>query len=272
MDRGLSREPAAEDAVDSSEKFLNQWTSLVSTTNWEKGRIICEWREALKAGGARTKQFSDEVWSQQVGNVTAQHVGRLRRVFERFGTSRDSYAGLFWSHFQAALEWSDAEMWLEGAVQTTWSVAQMRRKRWETLGNVDEPEPSDVDIISAEVDEDGPTAEESASMEAGDDAPGKNRSTSVRDLDDANAALDESDEESEEASDAEGSYDDDASAEKPASVRPFDNLPDMPEDLAEAFESFKLGILRHKLAGWTEIGRDDMLATLDALKQLVTAP
>ena len=30
--------------------FVGQWNRLVSTTNWEKGRIICQWRDALCAG------------------------------------------------------------------------------------------------------------------------------------------------------------------------------------------------------------------------------
>jgi hypothetical protein len=272
MDRGLSREPAsADESVDSSEKYLHQWTSLVSTTNWEKGRIICEWRTALKAGGARTKQYSDEVWSQQVTNVTSQHVGRLRRVYERFGESRDSYEGLFWSHFQAALEWNDAEMWLEGAVQSGWSVSQMRRKRWETLGDLDVPEPRDVDIVSADVDEDASNEEDDATASA-DGTSGKSRNTSVRDLDEANAELDEDEDDEEQDESDEESDGESGGKEKAEAFRPFDKLPDLPEDLAEAFESFKLGILRHKLNGWAEIGRDDVLATLEALKQLVVAP
>src|SRR5690606_12131349 len=73
-------------------------------------------------------------WSRRVGNVTPQHVGRLRRAFERFGAVRQEYRGLFWSHFQAALDWDDAEMWLEGAVQNQWSISEMRHQRWEALG------------------------------------------------------------------------------------------------------------------------------------------
>jgi hypothetical protein len=33
-----------------------------------------------------------------------------------------------------------------------------------------------------------------------------------------------------------------------------------------------LAILRHKLAGWQEISRDDLLGTLDAQKQLAMTP
>ena len=35
-------DPAAESA---SGPYLGRWNRLVSTTNWEKGRIICQWRE-----------------------------------------------------------------------------------------------------------------------------------------------------------------------------------------------------------------------------------
>ena len=42
--------------------------------------------------------------------------------------------------------------------------------------------------------------------------------------------------------------------------------------MSDAFEAYKLCILRHKLAGWQEISCDDMLASLDSLKQLALAP
>ncbi len=54
--------------------------------------------------------------------------------------------------------------------------------------------------------------------------------------------------------------------------RPFENLPPLPEDLAGAFESFQLAILRHKASGWQETSCDDVLASLDALKTLTLAP
>jgi len=76
-------------------------------------------------------------------------------VQQRFGATRSTYKGLYWSHFFAALDWNDAEMWLEGAVQSQWSVSQMRRQRWETLGQVGPP-PLAIDEVAAEVDEDVP--------------------------------------------------------------------------------------------------------------------
>src|SRR6185436_17155065 len=103
--------------------FVGRWNLLISTTNWEKGRIIHEWREALIVASAPAADYSDEAWSRRVGGVTSQHVGRLRRVFQKFSGSYDRYRGLFWSHFQAAIDWDDAEMWLEGAVQNNWPVS-----------------------------------------------------------------------------------------------------------------------------------------------------
>ena len=49
-------------------------------------------------------------------------------------------------------------------------------------------------------------------------------------------------------------------------------VPSLPADVSDAFEAYKLCILRHKLAGWTEIARDDLCASLDALKELAFAP
>ena len=145
----------AETELDAaSQPFIGQWNELVSTTNWDKGRIIFDWREALVEAAAPAVEYSDEAWSRRVGNVTGQHVGRLRRVYERFGTVAENYDGLYWSHFQAALDWDDAEMWLEGAVQSSWSVSIMRRTRWETLGAVEADRPRDEDIVAAETDED----------------------------------------------------------------------------------------------------------------------
>ena len=126
-----------------SRPFVGKWNTLISTTNWEKGEIICKWRETLRDDGQPSSDWSDEKWSQLVGGVTSQHVGRLRRTYERFGVTYQDYDGLFWSHFYAALDWDDAEMWLEGAVQNEWSISQMRKQRWETMGKVPADEPKD---------------------------------------------------------------------------------------------------------------------------------
>ncbi len=54
-------------------------------------------------------------------------------------------------------------------------------------------------------------------------------------------------------------------------TRPFENLPPLPPDLADAMEAFKLAILHHKLSGWEEVSRDAVLTNLDALRQLALA-
>ncbi|MHB9047263.1 MAG: hypothetical protein ACYC35_15100 [Pirellulales bacterium] len=260
---------------ETSEQFLGEWNRLVSVTNWEKGRIIGQWRQALISAGASIQDYSDEAWSRRVAHVSSQHVGRLRRVFERFGQVRQDYAGLFWSHFQAALDWSDAEMWLEGAVQNRWSVSQMRRQRWETLGGSEADEPRDEDIVVAELDEDAkpipqPVEPPAVSNSVGvvHDPGSPNQRQSGEDFSAGNAELAEA---------CEGvPFDSDPEAyparagEEP--VRPFADLPRLPEDVNEAFEAYKLAILRHKLADWQEISRDDLLASLEALKRLAMAP
>ncbi len=140
--------PAIETA---SSEYLGRWNRLVSTTNWEKGRIVAEWREALIEAGAPAAAYTDEAWSRRVGSVTPQHTGRLRRVYQRFAAMREEYPGLYWSHFQAALDWDDAEMWLEGAVQNRWSISQMQGERSRTLGALVE---EGVEATAVEVDED----------------------------------------------------------------------------------------------------------------------
>jgi hypothetical protein len=260
--------PLDQSLVTASQPFVGQWNRLVSTTNWQKGRIIIAWRESLIGQGVAVTEYSDEAWSRLVGGVTGQHVGRLRRVSQRFGETFEQYAGLYWSHFQAALDWTDAEMWLEGAVQNGWSVAQMRHQRWETLGQVEADRPRAADVVANETDEDfepGRTAEpvphtiagEYSDVQAGprlegpdfgDDATGRGKSSD--DYDDAQ----------------------EPGGPKAELVRPFENLPELPDDLAEAFDAMKLAILRHKTSGWEAIAAADVLRSLDALKGLVTAP
>ena len=237
---------------ETSSKYVGRWNRLVSTTNWEKGRIIFEWRAALQAADAPTASFTDEAWSSRVGNVTPQHVGRLRRVYERFGETRSRYAGLYWSHFQATIDWSDAEMYLEGAALNGWSVSQMRNQRWEALGGDPDLKPHDADIVASELDED---------VSAANDMPSATISESLGDVHETGAPA---------ASESEGS----APMDAPSAplLRPFEALPPLPADLKEAFELMKLAILSHKITGWQEIARDDVLSVLESLRQLVLAP
>jgi hypothetical protein len=266
----LASEALAHEAIE--QPFVGRWRRLVSTTNWEKGRIILEWREALIAASAPAGDFSDEAWSRRVGGVTSQHVGRLRRVYHRFASVQASYSGLYWSHFQAALDWDDAEMWLEGASKQGWSVETMRRTRWESLAAVnehqasqDEPlaQDSDVDedyVPSSVPDERPPSADDGASELVAEraDVP----------LPPEAAELGDEPRPAEKGAHIFA----DESRSTIAFVQPFQDLADLPPDLADAFDAMKLAILRHKSEGWQQISRDDTLAALDALKGLILIP
>jgi len=271
VDEGLAETAEHTAGVDpsvvesASAEYLGRWNRLVSTTNWEKGRIICQWRQDLLAAGAPLEAATDEAWSRRVGNVSSQHVGRLRRVYQRFGEIHEQFPGLYWSHFQAALDWHDAEMWLEGAVQSGWSVAAMRTERWQALGSPGDQRPRDEEIVAADVDEDVDPANDSAADTLGPSLG------EVRDP----GAEHEAEGVGGEAGEQDVAGEDAPWSEVPAAsepVRPFENLPALPGDLADAFEGFKLAILNHKLAGWRDTSLEDVLAVLEALKQLALAP
>ena len=249
--------------AEASTQYVGRWNRLISTTNWEKGRIICEWRQAMKEAGAPAGSCTDEVWSREVGNVSPQHVGRLRRTCERFGAVYDQYPGLYWSHFQAAIEWPDAEMYLEGAVQSGWSVAQMCDQRWEALGVAADARPSEADVMAGDLDEDANAAAPGTISDSLAEVHG------AEDVFDADADADARGREPAESREAADSLADAAAAEP---LRPFASLPPLPPDVKEAFELFKLAILNHKVSGWREMARNDLLAVLDSLKQLALAP
>jgi hypothetical protein len=254
--------PPAEAALEAAaEKFLGRWQRLISTTNWEKGRIIFEWREALVDAGAAATVATDEVWSRLVSNVTPQHVGRLRRVYQRFNDTRVDYPGLFWSHFQAVLDWDDAEMWLEGAVQNGWSISQMQGERSQTLGALTSPavEPEEI------VDEDAVEPSALRSSQAAAETMAEVRAP----------------EKEAGEFDASPNYDDapfeatnehHADSDEPAPARPFERLPKLPDDLRDAVEGLKLVIVQYRLAKWHGTSRDDILLALDALRELTLAP
>ena len=246
---------------DVSTEHVGRWNRLISTTNWEKGRIISEWRRRLMEADAPSQAYSDEAWSRRVANVSPQHVGRLRRVYERFGEVYEQYPCLYWSHFQAASEWHDAEMWLEGAVASRWSVAKMRTTRWEAIGAPADQKPWPQDVVVAEQDEDVDPALDPAYEETLGQAPGVVQALHSEDA-------------------SEGAVSPfpaltDPSAQQPASLPPgqtWENLPPLPPDLAEVYEGFRQAILHHKRSGWREISRRRVLGMLKALKRLALAP
>jgi hypothetical protein len=262
-------EEQATAVTEASTEYVVRWNHLISTTNWEKGRIISEWRTAMQASDVPAGVCSDEAWSQQVGNVTPQHVGRLRRVYERFAKTHEQYSGLYWSHFQAAVDWPDAEMYLEGAVQNGWSVAQMRDVRWEAMGGEPDSRPQEPDVAS-ELDEDVSAANDSPLPTTISESIGEvHAAEDFSEYDESESAPFDDDSVAPQSSPAAS-----ATADAPAAplLRPFESLPPLPPDLKEAFELMKLAILAHKVCGWAEIARDDVLSVLESLKQLALAP
>lgn len=264
---------ALELRVESSQPFVGMWNRLVSHTNWEKGAIITRWRDSLIDEDAPATAYSDEAWSRLVGGVTSQHVGRLRRVYQRFSDSFEKYEGLYWSHFQAALDWDDAEMWLEGAVQNSWSISQMRKQRWETLGADPSLKPAESDVIVADLDEDYEPLRNQLQEEP-DDRRDKSSSG------DSGPSF-EGPDFGEEVEMAGGGGDFDPVHEpgdqqggstSENAIRPFENLAELPEDLADAFDRYKLAIIRHRNAGWTDISLEELLGSLEALKALARMP
>ncbi|MEO2045119.1 MAG: hypothetical protein ABGX16_00920 [Pirellulales bacterium] len=258
-------------ADDMAAGFVGRWNKLVSTTNWEKGRIICEWREALLAAGQPVTDYSDEAWAQLVGHVTSQHVGRLRRVYQRFEADYANYQDLFWSHFQAALDWSDAEMWLEGAIRGDWSVSQMRGQRWEAMGTPEDEQAEQATLDAAvekeTLDEDGadpvseadqPNHSSQSNAESPSDSANASQTAQVN-----SEGEDQTADESQEQSSSE------LSVQATARQRLGVVCDDLPDDIAEAFEQFKLAIIAQRREGWQSISREGIIECLDALKELV---
>lgn len=253
-------------SIELSSEFVGRWSTLVSTTNWEKGKIIAEWRQALQGSQSPPAAYSDEAWSRRVGGVSPQHVGRLRRVYERFGDAYASYSGVYWSHFLAALDWDDAEMWLEGASQSQWSVSQMRRTRWEAEGGDPAAEPQEPDASSTRDDEDYTPVSEIDAEIAGRDGT---RSVAEGPRPDGPDFGDEDQGSYTDNQSSDGGDDDDMPwNEEPAMAleSPFAKLPSLPVDLSEALEQFKLAIIRHRADLWSEVAQEDVIRSLDALK------
>ncbi len=241
--------------------FVGRWNQLISQTNWEKGKIIYEWRQAQIASQSPPSAYRDDLWAAAVGGITPQHVGRLRRVYERFGDGYATYQHLYWTHFLAALDWDDAELWLEGASKGRMSVSEMRRTRWQALGSLPESKPNPADVVSNTLDEDFVPVPESKSssdeadfqsqpLDEGPDFGSTNKTDS--------AAVGHS-------------FSDDVS-DVPFSTQsasPFASLPELPSDIAEALDQFQLAIIRHRSAGWAECSKEDMLKVVESLRLFI---
>ena len=260
-----------------SEPIVGKWNVLVSQTNWEKGVLILHWRNELIAAGLPNAVYSDEAWARRVNNVTSQHVGRLRRVAERFGEKNKTFSGLYWSHFYAALEWDDAELWLEGAVQGNWSVAQMRVQRCEAIGAPAGHKPLEEDVFVAEVDEEAYAWQSAPERVPLDRIEGHHAEIggvdSIEGLNVLSAAAPASvaeppkkKKEKSKPTEWEGTI--------PATgkiLMSLKEITEFPADLAEPLELLKVAILNHKLAGWKSLPMERVYQSLESLKMLAVS-
>lgn len=257
-----------------ADPFVGRWNRLISSTNWEKGRIISQWRGALVDAGEAATEFSDEAWAKRVGGVTASHVGRLRRVYDVFGASYETYTGLYWTHFLIAMDWDDAPLWLEGAAQSGWSVSQMRTQRWEATGGDEQERPSDAEPATSEMDEDftQPGQGGGSTKQYGDGPSGIGSGPAVEgpDFGDEESLNRLSDDFHQNAAPEQLSKDDQSETPPPL-VQPFAGLPELPNDLADAVELLKLAVLRHKTAGWKDVSAEVVTQYLKAFNVLVEA-
>ncbi len=268
LESGIESIPSPAPLSDESRAFVGKWNRLVSATNWEKGKIIQAWREKLAENGVGERDFSDEAWSRIVGDVTPQHVGRLRRTFARFGRVQREYTGLYWSHFYAALDWNDAEMWLEGAVQGKWSVAEMRRTRWQaTQGTRGEP------LIESEVDQ-AEIADGLGLLQWQSDVRPNSRETVDGPIYDAVPQKSHPQPGPADGAAVEDDPNTQAVDARPSPVRsddPYAAWEDLPDDLARVVEEFKIVALRYKMEGWQELSQERMRQVLEGLLYLIQA-
>ena len=260
-------------------EYVGFWNRLISRTNWEKGKVILTWRTKLIEAGLPRSLWSDESLSQRIGNVSSQHVGRLRRVYERFGDAEryaenPEYSRLYWSHFQAALDWEDADQWLKKASDESLSVAQMRIARWESLGAPADKTPKPEEIVTSEYDEDvSPMNDSDIDSDGGLVDLGASKRTQSQDdeKEQENNAEEPKTEPSYEAA-PEGK---DVWLLKPKLtgevLQKMRDLPELPQVLAEPVDAIKRAVLELRLGGWSEQQRDAAVAWLRALADLITS-
>ena len=263
-----------------SDPIIGKWNVLVSQTNWEKGELILRWRNELMAAGLPNTVYSDESWARRVSKVTAQHVGRLRRTAERFGDTHRNFSGLYWSHFYAALEWDDAELWLEGAAQKDWSVAQMRMQRWEAIGAPAGYKPREEDVFVGEIDEDAYSRQSASERPPQDRIEGRTAEIGAVDaIEGFDASTVSPSTEAEPPKKKEQSKKDKSKHIESESHVPstgkllmsLKGITEFPVDLAEALELLKVAVLNHKLAGWKSVTAEQVCLSLEALKMLAVS-
>lgn len=258
-------------------EYVGFWNRLVSQTNWEKGKVIFTWRSRLIEAGIPRNVYSDDAIAKRIGNVSGQHVGRLRRVYEQFGSGQQ-YPGLYWSHYQAALDWDDADEWLHKASDESLSVASMRIARWEKYGAPADRKPKESEIVVSEPDEDVNPYNDSDStiIDIGvplDDSEESKKSKKGKgdDKDDGKEGKRSAKSDSDSVAGEYAAADDTWSPSLTSGevISAIAKIPELPDDLADAFEQLKVAILNHKLTKWDDVAPQDVVEYLNAMRALV---
>ena len=270
IDAAVLSSPVIEEV---SSDFISSWNRLISMTNWEKGKLILKWRSKLMENGLPRQVYSDESLAKRLGNVSGQHIGRLRRVYERFNITFEKFSGLFWSHFQAVLDWDDADDWLANASENQWSVATMRLQRWEAIGSPAGQKPNDKDIIMSEPDEDVNPYNDSDTVLDGNRKSVESNRDKDKKRGQGSGSKGQNDEprtsESGHGSGSLGSNDYGDFSSPAEAFAQMKQMKDLPEDIKEAFEQLKVVILSHKVSGWREVEPQRIITFLNAMKVVV---
>ena len=142
----------------------------------------------------------------------------------------------------------------------------MREQRWQAHGAVESQRPTNSEIVEVDTDEDVvlPAQGGGRTKEYGDE-PGVAGGPVYDDPDFG---------EEEELMSLAGSGGSPGSTATESeasegSVQPFAGLPELPDDLADAFEALKLAVLRHKTAGWESTDAETIQKYLDAFSVLM---
>ncbi len=250
-----------------SEGFVGQWNQLISTTNWKKERSF--WNGGKPS--SRLKHLRHRIATRLGQSGWRSYLAARRAASKGLRTIRKQSEDLsqaLLSHFLAASDWDDAELWLEGATQSQWSISEMRDARWKATGAQPETRPRNEELAGNMVDEDYVPISE---VESGQDEEEKERLGSTGPLYEGP----DFGEEAEASKDSLSEEDDDVPFEveedgvREPIVNPFAGLPALPTDVAEALEQFKLAVVRHRASKWTEISQESMLSVVDALRVFV---
>lgn len=143
----------------------------------------------------------------------------------------------------------------------------MREQRWQANGAVESQRPTNSQVIEVDVDEDVtlPAQGGGRNKEFGDEPSGV-ASAPVYDEPDFGDG-----EELSSAGEKTASAIKEGDKEVSAPVQPFVGLPELPDDLTDAVEDFKLCILRHKTDGWRDVSAGDVEKYLEAIRVMLHA-